>query len=375
VVKKQVIVIGGGVAGTAAANALVRHGHQVTIIEKENRLGGRIYSQQVSGTEIEMGAGFITTGYSNVRAFLHSQALDTKLLHQHSTASILRDAKLRTVTIRNLAGNSALSWDAKMRVLSLLAKVIANWQLVDVHAPWLLDKLDNQSVSDNLISEGDREFLEYVLDPILDGYFYWKPEQISRAMLLIICKILLLGGTSKLRDGLRQIPEKAAEGSTLMLGSAVRSVRQRDNGTYHVAITQKGHNKTLQADGLVCAVPAPGITAITPGLNQYQQQFFSSIKYSSTVVLAQTFYPNQIKADQSIAFPRQEKTKLSAITVSTDATTHVSTVKIYASGAMGSSLCDQSDKVIMATLNQEIQLVRQAIFTGNAKPLSVHIQR
>ena len=40
-----IVIIGGGVSGIAAANQLISSGFRnVTILEAENRLGGRIYS-------------------------------------------------------------------------------------------------------------------------------------------------------------------------------------------------------------------------------------------------------------------------------------------------------------------------------------------
>lgn len=42
--KKKVLVIGGGVAGMEAARTSAVRGHQVTLVEKSDRLGGHILS-------------------------------------------------------------------------------------------------------------------------------------------------------------------------------------------------------------------------------------------------------------------------------------------------------------------------------------------
>src|SRR6516164_9523554 len=56
-----VIVIGAGVAGLAAAIDLGRSGMPVTVVEARDRIGGRVYTQHVSGCDapIELGAEFI----------------------------------------------------------------------------------------------------------------------------------------------------------------------------------------------------------------------------------------------------------------------------------------------------------------------------
>ena len=43
-VRKRVAIIGGGLAGLVAAFELKREGHQVTVLEAQNRVGGRIYT-------------------------------------------------------------------------------------------------------------------------------------------------------------------------------------------------------------------------------------------------------------------------------------------------------------------------------------------
>lgn len=56
-----VIVVGAGVAGLTAAIDLGRSGVRVMVVEARNRIGGRVYTQHVSGCDapIELGAEFI----------------------------------------------------------------------------------------------------------------------------------------------------------------------------------------------------------------------------------------------------------------------------------------------------------------------------
>src|SRR5690349_15374689 len=53
--KRQVVIIGGGLAGLAAASALAPRGYRVTLLESRPRLGGRASSfpDQESGTSID----------------------------------------------------------------------------------------------------------------------------------------------------------------------------------------------------------------------------------------------------------------------------------------------------------------------------------
>lgn len=56
----KVIILGGGVAGIAAAKQLTEHGiYDFLIIEGESRVGGRMKETELNGTVIELGANWL----------------------------------------------------------------------------------------------------------------------------------------------------------------------------------------------------------------------------------------------------------------------------------------------------------------------------
>lgn len=65
----RVIVVGAGLAGLAAAEALHRAGVEVTVFEARDRVGGRVWSQAMpDGTVVERGGEFVLPGHDAVRA-------------------------------------------------------------------------------------------------------------------------------------------------------------------------------------------------------------------------------------------------------------------------------------------------------------------
>ena len=64
----RAVVVGAGLAGLVAADELRRAGAEVTVLEARDRVGGRVWSQQLdNGAVVEMGAEFILPGNTAIR--------------------------------------------------------------------------------------------------------------------------------------------------------------------------------------------------------------------------------------------------------------------------------------------------------------------
>jgi oxygen-dependent protoporphyrinogen oxidase len=377
---KHVVVIGGGLAGTSAAHHLAKLGYRVTILEKNDYLGGRVRTQFMSGAPVEMGACFTADFYANVHAFLGEEGLQGKLYERKKLTGILRGGQVRMATLRTLAGQGALSHKAKWQMALLILSTLPKWRNLDVRALWKTHKYDDRSAADMLSgSAAKRELLEYLWQPLVNGYCYWNPEHVSRAMVLGLTKAFMQNpATYRLNGGLGQIPILAAKNAKVLLNHAVKNVQQNADGSFEItaeiaAGQSRGRTQKITADGIVCATTASVVPRIFTNLSRQQNDFFSAVKYNATAVLSHTYKLEYSPRDIGIAFPRNEKIALAAVTV--DTKQKVAGVNIYASGEVGKKLIKLADTELVARLDKEATPVKSTILTDGAEPLETKLQR
>jgi monoamine oxidase len=73
----QVIVIGAGIAGLAAARALAERGVQVTVLEARGRVGGRVFTSHADGATEELGAEFVHGRAPELWALIEEAGVET----------------------------------------------------------------------------------------------------------------------------------------------------------------------------------------------------------------------------------------------------------------------------------------------------------
>ncbi|MEF8908431.1 MAG: FAD-dependent oxidoreductase, partial [Haloarculaceae archaeon] len=72
------VVVGGGLAGLVAARHLADRGAEVTLLERRDRVGGRVHTEHVDGYTLDRGFQVLFTAYPAVQRELDLDALSLR---------------------------------------------------------------------------------------------------------------------------------------------------------------------------------------------------------------------------------------------------------------------------------------------------------
>jgi len=203
-------VVGGGIAGIAAAVALAERGVQVQLLEREQQLGGRLRGWPTTladGSTVTMSRGFhaFFRQYYNLRALLlRAGPLDRALTPLADYPLI--DADGHRDTFAGLPRTPP--WNALAYALSsptfrwrdLVTRIdrMAALPLLDVSVPEVYWRLDDQDAMTFLERVRFPEAARHLAFSVFSRSFFADPEELSAAELATMFHIYFLGSAEGL---------------------------------------------------------------------------------------------------------------------------------------------------------------------------------
>ena len=285
-----VAVVGGGMAGLAAARALSAAGVRVIVFEGASVVGGKLRRSEVAGLMVDEGAD------SMLRRIPYAVDLATdlglELISPTSGAGLWTRGRIRpmpTGTVMGVpTGLTSLSG-----VVSAAGRARAALDLVRPGSPLQQDISVGELVSRRL----GTEIAQRLVDPLLGGVYAGRAELLSlQATLPALWQEASRGGSlvraaraaqanpasgpvfAGLEGGLGQLPALAAAGLDIRTGSPVTSVDRTTSGW---GVTTR--DGTVAADAVVVAVPAaPAARLLGPHASTAE---LSSVGYASVGIV------------------------------------------------------------------------------------------
>ncbi|PRX45442.1 monoamine oxidase [Prauserella shujinwangii] len=262
----DVVVVGSGLAGLAAADLLTRHGADVRVLEAGQRLGGRVRGVPAGGgATVDTGAEFVGPRHSRLRALLAATGLRT-------VPSGLGRAPARW----RLPERDRVSWLPPLPAGELRALARACWALrgqalgLDPGAPWrspAAARLDGCDMAGWLTAHGVGPGGLAVAEAVLGGFATVPIRDLSAAHVAwwIAASGGLLAAVRSGQDqvitgGAYQLPRRLAGGlrHPVRLDCPVTDVVEHSRG-----VEVRAEGEVWAATAAIVTVPPPALRRLT----------------------------------------------------------------------------------------------------------------
>ncbi len=282
-----VAVVGGGIAGLAAATLLAERGARVTLYERERTLGGRLAGRPTrladgSGATMTRGFHAFFRQYYNLRGLLRRTDPGLDRLRplpdyplRHSGGLTDSFARVPRTPPLSALGFVALSPTFGWRDLAAMDAAAA-LPLLDVRVPEVYDRFDTTSARDFLERVRFPEAAHHLAFEVFSRSFFADPRELSAAELLLMFHIYFLGSSEGLLFDVPDEPFPQALwdplgdylqrlGAELRTGTPVRGVHPDGDG----GVELRCDDALDRYDAAVLALDPGalrGLSAASPGL-------------------------------------------------------------------------------------------------------------
>ncbi len=276
----RLAVVGGGVAGMAAALSLADRGYAVTLFERRPFLGGRVYSfrDEASGRPLDNGQHAMLGCYQETLAFL--QRIDAQdLLYWHGLRLEMREAGERGDLdagstpapfhlVRALLGYRLLSARERLGAMVGAARLLLRWKRTP---QWF----DERTVREALVAFGQGEAVcRRLWDPIAIAALNADPSEACASLFAAVVERAFFG---RARDASIVLPAAPLEdvfggpGRRALVGAGV-DVRARTTVVAvdldeqgRVAAIRTRNGDEFRCDGVILSTPPRALRAMSLG--------------------------------------------------------------------------------------------------------------
>ena len=281
----DVIIIGGGIAGLAAALRCQDRGLTPLVLEADVRVGGRMTTDRINGFRIDRGVTLLGKKFTRMRSLARRLGLGSRMHDGGFKLGLQDGGKVRSFRDRrpdDLLRDSGLTWQAKRASLRFFLDLCRNQtRLAHGQSPRALH-LDRENVAQYLAHSGSggSELLTRFFEPSMCGPVGGSVANLSAEIFFQTIRNTLAAGFWGVDDGVDLIPEAIAAQVPVQTHAHVIQVRHK-GAMITVEALVEGRPRRYTVRGCIFAIPGHLVPALCPDLPQWVAQPLSHTRYAS----------------------------------------------------------------------------------------------
>ena len=297
----DVVVVGGGLSGLAAARALVARGQSVVVLEGNDRVGGRTWTEPVrhrKGAWVDMGGQWVGPTQNRILALIKEFGLKTFPFYTKGNLQLYFNNQKFVfppddIHINGKIGEGPVPAATIRALMSAFEKIDALARTVPPAAPWAAPNataLDSMTVAEWMAANVRNPLAAFIIKEGIWGWLASEPRDVSLLHLLTyvssaggILPLETFGIALRVEGGTQQIAQHMAAELGLgqvLLQMPVDSITQTDSGV--VVSTPNGNFSAEQA----IVAMSPTMTSridYTPALPGRRDQLTQRVPMGSTI--------------------------------------------------------------------------------------------
>ncbi|MGQ4381601.1 protoporphyrinogen oxidase [Streptomyces sp. SAS_267] len=301
----HVVVVGGGIAGLAAAHRLLGRGARVTVLEASDRLGGKLLAGEIAGVRVDLGAESMLARRPEAVDLAREAGLGERLRPPATaTASLWTRGTLRPMPKGHVMGVPGSA--------SAVSGVLSEEGLRRIEREADLPRTEvgeDIAVGAYVAARLGREVVDRLVEPLLGGVYAGDAYRIS--MRLAVPQLYAAARThTSLTEAVREIQAKAAaagqtgpvfmgidggvgrlplavagsvtaRGGEILTGTPVTELRRTAAAGWRVV----AGDRVLHADAVVLALPAPAASALLRAEAPAAAAELAAVEYASMALV------------------------------------------------------------------------------------------
>ena len=254
----DVVVIGAGIAGLAAARHLTVAGRNVIVIEAGDDVGGRIRTDVIDGITMDRGFQLFNPSYSEGKALLDYTALDLRSF----TAGVIVSIDGKHFPVADPRRDPAKAVDSLLSPIGTFREKLkfGAYAVRNALGAQTLDDVDT-SASAFLRRNFGNKMTETALRPFLSGVFLEDDLATSKRFFDIVLRSFVLGTPGVPARGMQEIPRQIA--AQIPNNAIVLNTRATSISSGRVDTT----NGTILCRSIILATDARTANSLVPHIN------------------------------------------------------------------------------------------------------------